>query len=72
MEANSRMDETFEFSFSSKRNAEKSGKITPDFPLGEPLLHLLFIHLKRECCTVERQKFYICNRGDCFVCTTWF
>lgn len=27
--------------------------------------------LKREHCTDEREMFYICNRGDCFVCTTW-
>lgn len=46
-----------------------SPKTKPVFSLGEPLLLLL---LKRERCTDEREKFYICNRGDCFVCTTWF
>lgn len=46
-------------------------KTKPVFSLGEPLLHLLLILLKRRRCTDEREKFYICNRGDCFVCTTW-
>ena len=76
------MDETFEFFFSTERNVlsaepqrkktnKKKNPTKPVFSLGEPLLHLLLILLKRQRCTDEREKFYICNRGDCFVCTTW-
>lgn len=72
---NSAIDETFEFFFSTERNvlcAELKNKV---FSLGEPPLHLLLLLLllllKRERCTDVREKFYICNRGDCFVCTTW-
>lgn len=77
-ETNSVMDETFEFFFSTERNVlsaepqkKTKTKTKPVFSLGEPLLHLLLILLKRRRCTDEREKFYICNRGDCFVCTTW-
>lgn len=69
---NNTIDETFEFFFSTERNvlcAELKNKV---FSLGEPPLHLLpLLLLKRERCTDVREKFYICNRGDCFVCTTW-
>lgn len=71
-ETNSETDETFDF-FSTKRNvlcAEPKNKRV--FSLGEALLHPLLILPKRERCTDAREKFYICNRGDCFVCPTWF
>lgn len=56
-ETNSMMDETFELFFSTKRNVlSAEPKTKPVFSLGEPLLHLLLILLKRERCTDERER----------------
>lgn len=72
-ETNSMMDETFELFFSTKRivlSAEpKKKKQALLFSWWTPAPHP---PKEGTLYRWEREKFYICNRGDCFVCTTWF
>lgn len=72
-ETNRVTDETFQFFFSTKRNVLSAElKTRPCFLLANPR----YTHPPEEGDAVQtrerKKKFYICNRGDCFVCTTWF
>lgn len=54
-----------------KKTNKNTATTTTTFPPPFSLLHLLLILPKEGNAVQTREmKFYICNRGDCFVCTT--
>lgn len=60
---------TSEFFFSTENGVAPTASSLGEAPPHVPLLR--YARQRQTPCICGREKFYICNRGDCFVCTTW-